>query len=546
MLNKIDVHQVITLSRFALKAEWRTTGLRAVGRKRSGSKWWVVWNLISYVVLGGILSRFYKGNVEGQALLLANAVIMTYIGVVAASNIFLSFGTGFLSPDETQIIIPLPVSSETFFFSRLAVLLCYTTIISVTVAFGPAIAIFLLRGQDVGAAIGLLLSAILAGITSGLTVIVLYGLILPHIPREKMARVTGYAQFVGSLVTTGSIVILANFDRVIGLGDYTLRSHSWLSAIPGVWFGALASILAGSTEGPMLVLALGAFAFLALVSAGAHILLGKTYQSAVSELSGAVTTAAPTRKISREPFLFRWFSKLLGSHEARAVLMLFRAQFRFDTRFRMSVLSVLPLTLIYLIVAVVSGGVADPFRSSFKDMLNAELLYMIALLMPLMLLQSISQSDSFRSSWIFFASPLDRSKLLLAVRNTLYAWVILPYLIILAVAFCFFMPIVHAVMHVVVLGTLATMVFQIFLMVSPKMPFAQQRKPNRNNFATTMGIMFLSAGSIFALGLTVHFGYRSITRYATALAVLVTLMLLLEQGLKARLRSKLAQEEFDA
>jgi hypothetical protein len=112
--------------------------------------------------------------------------------------------------------------------------------------------------------------------------------------------------------------------------------------------------------------------------------------------------------------------------------------------------------------------------------------------------------------------------------------------------FCFFMPIVHALLHVAVLGALATMIFQLFLMIAPKMPFAQERKPNRNNLSSVIGISMLSASSVFILALVVHFGYRTMPRFAISLALILTLDLLLEQGLRARLRSKLANEEFDA
>lgn len=544
MFADIDFRQVLSLTRYTLISEWRAGGLRAMGRKRKHTKWWVFWNTFSYLVLGAVLTRFYKGNVQGDAFLLANAIIMTYVGVIAASNIFLSFGSGFLSPEESKIIAPLPVTSQTYFFSRLSVLLTYTSIISLCVGLVPGIILYLFFGHDLLVSAAVILSSILSGIASGLSVIVLYGVLFLRVPQHKMTKIVGYAQFAGALITTASIVILSNLHRSVDLSVISLKTMPWLMALPGLWYGAMPTVVAYPGLHLIPVLALMGFVFLGIVSAGAHVLLGKTYQSRVSDI--IASTATPTRRISREPFLFRWFSGLLGSHEARAVLMIFRAQFRFDARFRMSLLSVLPLTLIYLVVAVVSGGVADPFQSTLKEMVNAQLLYMIALLMPLMLLQSISQSDSYKSSWIFFASPLDRAKLLLAVRNTLLSWVVLPYLLILAIVFCFFMPVVHALLHVAVLGALATMIFQLFLMIAPKMPFAQQRKPNRNNISSVIGIMTLAGSSVFLLALAVKFGYRSMPRFAMTFALIVTLSLLLEQGLKARLRTKLTAEEFDA
>jgi hypothetical protein len=293
------------------------------------------------------------------------------------------------------------------------------------------------------------------------------------------------------------------------------------------------------------VLAALGIGFFALVSAAAHVLLARHYQSDVSDLALSSTTFVKEGRLKREPAILRAFSRMMGSHEARAVLMLFRAQFRYDAKFRMGLFASVPITLLYLVIAMFDGGIQDPFVGDLRSTLNAAMLYLVALLMPLLQLQSVSQSDNFKASWLFFSSPLDRAKLLLAVRNTLLAWIIVPYMLIMAVIFAFFMPPVRAIMHVLVLASIAGFVFQVFLMISPKMPFSQRRRPNRSSVAMIMGIFFFSFLALGILAVEIHWGYRTTTRYWTSIAILLTISLLLEQLVRVRLRAKLEKEEYE-
>ncbi|MFI5202411.1 MAG: hypothetical protein ACHQNE_08485, partial [Candidatus Kapaibacterium sp.] len=151
----------------------------------------------------------------------------------------------------------------------------------------------------------------------------------------------------------------------------------------------------------------------------------------------------------------------------------------------------------------------------------------------------------YKAAWIFFAAPLDRAKLLLAVRNTLLVSIVLPYMIVLAVVFSRFMPIFHAVAHVLVLAAVAGFIFQIYLIFAAKMPFAQPRRPNRGSFTMMLGIFGFTMLAGTLLVLEIYFGYHTEARFWPSFALLVTLSALLERAVHARVRVKLEQEEFE-
>ena len=171
--------------------------------------------------------------------------------------------------------------------------------------------------------------------------------------------------------------------------------------------------------------------------------------------------------------------------------------------------------------------------------------YLVAMLMPLIAMQSVAQSENYKASWLFYAMPVDRSKLLLAVRNTLLVTIVLPYMVILAIIFSQYMPVYHAIAHTLVLAAVAGLNFQIYLMFAPKMPFAQPRRPNRGGFAYMAGIFFFAIFSMGIFVLVLFFGYHSTARFWPIFVLLVTISAVLERVVHARVRAKLALEEYE-
>ncbi|HZK76262.1 MAG TPA: hypothetical protein VFD13_05070, partial [Candidatus Kapabacteria bacterium] len=464
------------------------------------------------------------------------------------------FGNGFLSPDEAQIISPLPVSSETFFFSRLLVLVCYTSIISLLLAIGPFVGLqFFLRASPtmlpaLGSNLLLLVAIILSGVAAAMAVIVLYGLLLGRLRPATLTKAIGYVQFIGSFVTSMSFIIFAQAERFLNLQNFTLSSKPWLALLPSFWFASLASPAlwfkpTGLSE--YLLLAAVSLVFLGSLALGSHLLLGKKYQTEIENLAASSSMMAKRKKPSGDSLPYRIYTRFARSDEARAIFVVLRAQFRYDAKFRMQLLSTLPLTFVYIVIAIVGGGITDPFTSTIKQAARPALVYLIALLMPLIVMQSITYSESYKAAWIFFAAPLDRAKLLLAVRNTLLVSIVLPYMVILAIVFSNFMPIFHAVAHVLVLAAVAGFIFQIYLMAAAKMPFAQPRRPNRGSFAMMFGIFAFSGLAAAILVLEMYFGYRSAARFWPSFALLLTLSAILERAVQTRVRIKLEHEEFE-
>ncbi len=518
---------------------------RAIGKRSKSSSWGAYWNFLLYLFAGLLLLKLYRGNAYGPTFVTAASFELLMLAVVTASNILLSFGSGFLAPDELQIISPMPISSETFFASRLVVLLTYSWVITLLFIAGTTIGLPVLYHTSPWLSLSLLVAALASNTAAAMTVVVMYGLVLKKLPKQTLTKAMGYVQLTASLVTATSLVILPRVQQSINFTDWTLAAKPALALLPSFWFGSIAGLaLDGNTWFGYLLAGLALVSVIGL-AVTSYSLLGKHYTTEVGELAQSTATFAKQAKRKRDGVLFRILLGVTRSFETRAVLMLIRAQFRYDTKFRMSLLATLPLSFIYLLLALFQGGIHDPFTEGWKSGLNAYALYFVALLMPIIVMQTISQTENFKAAWIFFVSPIDRSKLLLAVRNTLLITMILPYMLGLTIVFTFFMPVSHAVPHIIVLSAISGFIFQGFVMIAPRMPFAQQRRPNRGNLGNVMGIPILAGFGALLLGLEMFYAYGDFTRFWLSVALLVTLSVIMEQVVRLRIRRTLAREEFE-
>ena len=120
-----------------------------------------------------------------------------------------------------------------------------------------------------------------------------------------------------------------------------------------------------------------------------------------------------------------------GARKSRAVALLVSAQFRFDQRFRMAILGIVPLILFYLLLGLNEGALADPFSPDARASAGVPL-YIAVVFMPMTLHASLHYSDSWRAAWIFFATPASAARLIVAAKNIVAVWFLGGYLLLLA------------------------------------------------------------------------------------------------------------------
>jgi len=230
--------------------------------------------------------------------------------------------------------------------------------------------------------------------------------------------------------------------------------------------------------------------------------------------------------------------------EARAVAMLVRAQFRFDQRFRMGVLGILPLTGFYLLLGLDGGALNDPFVSGAHA--SGPGVFMAVVFIPMTLHAALTVSESWRAAWVFFASPVSHARIVVAAKNFVAVYFLGAYVVVLAAMWSYFFERVwHAVVHALIAGLLAHLLLQLHVIVKPALPFAAEpRKGERS--ATLFAIILVGSMAAGVAPSLLPFVYRSAVATIVVLALLVFATAGVEYALRLRVDEAIGDLEFKA
>jgi hypothetical protein len=226
--------------------------------------------------------------------------------------------------------------------------------------------------------------------------------------------------------------------------------------------------------------------------------------------------------------------------ETRAVAILVRSQFRHDLRFRLGILALLPISVIYLFIGA-EGGPADPFVTTDRGHGDTGLIQLALFFLPMTLRRALVTSSSFRASWIFHASPADRTRLVLAARDIITFFFLLPYLLVLAGLFAYFYGnVIHALIHATFLGFLSYLVLQLGVFLNPQLPLSMPADKD-TNAGMTFGLMMLVSlfGIAFYMFMVLVI-YRSAVRMAILFICLMIVTIVMDRWTRARVQSSLA------
>jgi len=319
------------------------------------------------------------------------------------------------------------------------------------------------------------------------------------------------------------------------LSTLTMPDSRWLLLYPGTWFGSYLEVASGRGSTQAVILSLGSVVLVGAMASR----LGGRLSLAYSERLGAMMASARVTQRSRQMRGSPWFR----SGEARAVSLLVRSQFRNDSRFRMGVLGVLPVTLFYLWIGIRDRALVDPFVTSGS--MSAWPISLGVLLAPGMLRTLLTRSDSFRASWVFFTCPADHIQIVRALKNVLIAFFIIPYLILVFALYAYLAghPF-HVFVHLAFLGLIGHLIAQISVFIDPSLPFS---KPMMRSTGSTILFVFTIATIAFAAVLQVFAPrlYNNPMWLAIAVAIILAAGGLIDWLTRFRVQRRSRELEFE-
>ena len=510
----IDYAQWRALTVAALKMDLRVSAIGgAIGRRNASRVATVISLLAFYGMMGGFASILV---IAIRDVTMSGTIVLSYLMFMVGTMVLLDQQSVITSPDDYVVLGFRPVGSRTYFAVRLTNVLVYT--LALTTAFGaiPMAAYIIGHGFDPRMAIAAVLAFYLSTTFTTLSLVLVYAWMLRVIGADRLKRTLSYVQLVMGFAMYGGYFMMSQvFDRT-ALAALALPATRWVYAYPPTWFASYLALAEGHAAVPAIEAAACSVLAIVLLGAGLAGRLSLQYAEELGALTAASSRPAAGKagRARRRPV---WFT----GGEARAVALLVRAQFRNDQKFRMGVLGVMPLTVLYMFMSLRDGPLPDPFTMGWSGAGRSFLVTMAVLAFPATLRATLTRSDAFRASWIYYTAPVDRSRLIRATKNVVVAFFLAPYLIAVAAAMTYFtgQP-VHVAVHVFFLGLISHLLLQVMMLAEPELPFSQpMQKGTRSGLMfVMMAIAALSAVGVVPVLATVV--YVSPVRIAMGVAAL--------------------------
>ena len=525
----IDTVQWRALARTYIAIDFRPTGgaVARKGKERSGGS--ALSGLLFISAIGGVAFSFIAYAAPDP--LISASLLTTYAAANTMMMLLVDFTGVVVSPDDYAVLGHRPVGSRTYFAARLAAVAVYVGAISLSVAIFPAIVYGVRLG--VLALPATLLAVLLCSLSVAVLVITGYVGLLRWVHPSRLRRAMSYLQLAAATSFYVMYYLATTAFQSAFLATLGFEGAPWLWAIPTTWFAAFIVVASGTAPLAAWLAAVAGVLVTALCVPLAAGRLSLDYARRIGEVS-AVGEPARRRRDLRLPGF--------GRGEARAVALLVRAQFRFDQRFRMGVLGILPLTAFYLLLGMNEGSLDDPFSPMARR--SGPGVFFAIVFIPITLHAALSVSESWRAAWIFFATPVSHARIVVAAKNFVAVYFLGSYLLVLIAVWSYYFDSVwHAVVHAAFAGLLAHALLQLAVIVKPALPFATEPRKAEGS-AMIIGVIAIGSfvAGIFPFLLPLVYRHTALTVVAMCFLLAVTAGI--EYALRLRVAEAIGNLEF--
>ena len=526
---KVDFHQLKYLVKTAFKLDLRSSSsMNTISTQSRKSKFPPFFTtLLVYLIMGGPLALMAYALTDSFLSMLFLVVLSM---AFTAINILVEFGSVIMSPEDHNVIAPLPVNSRTYFYSKMINLLFYTSLLTLSISMASVITMAIKERSFVY----LLLTfavVLMANFAVSLAVASLYTSLLRLVSREKLSSVLNYFQLGLATMVYVGYFWLPDLIRKES-ARFALEPKTYFYFLPPGWYASFIGLY-GAAEYPywMLPASIGLLSLILLYGfASRYLSVG--YAAAISRAEVvARKESAGSEKVNsnrrQHSGALLGFIKLLP--EEQAIFRLVKAQFRYDNRLKMSILGIIPMLIIYFVLSFKeTGGFPNPFDpESVKTIEFASMMVFFAVgVFPIMVQGALVYSKSYQASWVFYATPADMKALLLAVSKFIHLLFILPFNLICLVIFSFiFKNFFHAAGLIVVVYFLSLINFRLVFSLIPDLPFSRPVEKSSTMSRFWILGMFLPILIVvlptYILMITV---FSNMYAYAIALVALVILL----------------------
>lgn len=538
--DRVDKRQLKALLKVAIRTDLRGANNPFKSYGKGESKFPPIFGVIAlqFFVSIFISALVYKFNDAFMGAFAVNTMLLVFVSL----TILLEFSNLILSPEDHAIISPHPVNSRTFFAAKSLHFIIFISMFAVAMGALPSILAAVVSGLWWMAPMTFL-SAFATALATSLFFILFYTIMLRVVKRETMQRYLGYSQLAFVFVIYGGYMVVPRLMDNLKSFDISSLDRWYLYLTPPGWFASWPGLLADGLRYDRLAAAIvGALALAIMVVVG----MARLSLNYALTLADTVEQQEKLVAVRNKGPLGRFFDAI-SSNEDRAVWSLIKAQFKFDNRFKMSVLTIIPLTVIYIYLGLKDGGgMIDPFAIvEGAETQQNYFLYLAVAFLPFMIITGTSYSTSANASWVFFASPADRTKLILASTRFALIFFCVPYLLFLTGLLGFFFGnVLHAALHCLILCLALMAMLQLMVTIMPRIPFSLPARSGQRSLIFFAMFLLPTLFIIAPMMIILKVGYGGPVRYLAIVAVLVLLVWLTNLLLKKTTPKRLAKLEY--
>ena len=513
-------------------------------RKMRGSGTAVAWKALKAIAAALLLSMslgFAAATIvfRSSDLLFAGIVLSSHAMVMSLMLILGTPERTLIALDDYHILGFRPITSRTYLAVRVTGLMTQTLFMIGLSGIFPIAAVVLKHdGSILMLAAGFVVVGISAIIAS-LSAISFSAYMLLKSSPARLKRVASYMQ------TTVMFVMMAGYFYGMRLLvnettlSFSLDRAPWIWLYPGTWMASFVALSGGRLDAFVWLGCAASFGLLLALAWNLKSRLSLDYAATLAEASVTPeTTMSPS--IRRRDA--RW--QVFRRDEARALAVLVRSQFRNNLKFRLGLLSIVPMMAVYFLMGIDSGPPADPFEAATKGSSNVIFIQMALMFIPSSLRATLITTTEYRAAWIFHVTPASKVRLVTSGRDIISLYFLLPFLILLAVVLAyFFQNPLHALVHVFFLGIVAYIVLELDLLNDPRLPFSRAPVAKATGrFGLMFGVMVI--GSILFIVLT-HVVYRSAPAMIVTAFALVGVAWVLDRVTRRRVERREAELHFE-
>ena len=510
--------------------------------RRSGRVPPLVLALLTYGMMGTLLASALatKGDTFVYSLFTLSAAMF-----LTALTVIMEYSAVVVHPDDFEIMAHRPVSPATYFWAKVGNLLFYVTLTALALSVAPAIiGSMALGGGPRFGAIYLPVAIVACGWIASAAVL-FYTVALRVLGHERLTSTITYFHTIATVVLVLGYIFL---PRALESDPtaLTIQRGSWIFAVPPAWFAGAVELVTKGSLAENAVLALLAVASTVVVAVAAANTISLDYSRRIAELA---SSSRPARREEARSIERRGVSRLgailCRTDVERAGFELMAKYMRRDRKLRSRIYPAFGLPLAAYLYGLLSRGPMSPFAPADPNSPVAarELLGFYSVFMTFFFASTMTQSEEWQASWIFYTAPIEsRAGLLTGARKLVIGRFIVPFFIVLGLLLLFVMPPVDALVFSLILVLLTLLAFSLLSLAGPYPPLSQA--PEKTRHARHIGLIMILGMFMAALVAVQRFVAIAPTGAWVLIAALAGLAALADLVLRKRLRKRLALEEF--